>query len=87
MYAKVSKKGQVTIPKAIRDRLKIEADGGVLFIVEGEEIKLKGVPGAKACELSGSLGKYAKAYVPLETIREKIRGEIADDISREGLVD
>ncbi len=28
MYAKVSKKGQITIPKAIREKLKIEKEGG-----------------------------------------------------------
>lgn len=87
MYAKVSKKGQITIPKEIRKKLKIEKDGAVLFLVENNEVKLKGVPGVQSGELAGSLKKYAKGYVPLKKIREKIKGEIADETAAEGLSD
>ena len=38
MYAKISKKGQITIPKGIREILKIEKEGGILFLVEDNEI-------------------------------------------------
>ena len=44
MYAKISKKGQVTIPKPIREKLNIEKEGGVLFLIEKDEVKLKGSP-------------------------------------------
>ena len=87
MYSKMSRKGQVTIPKPIRERLKIENEGGVLFLVEDNEVKLKGVPGAKADFLAGSLKKYAKEYVPLNKIRKKIKGEISDEIAAEGISD
>ena len=87
MYAKMSKKGQITIPKPIRKKLKIEKDGAVLFVVEDNEVKLKGVPGVQAEQLAGSLQKYAKEYVSLKKIREKIQGEIADETAREGLSD
>ena len=63
MYAKISKKGQVIIPKAIRETLKVENDS----------IKLKGIPGSSARDLAGSLKKYAKDYIPLKTIRKKSR--------------
>jgi len=87
MYAKVSKKGQVTIPKVIREKLKIEREGGVLFLIEGDVVKLKGVPGEQVDQLAGSLNKYAKKYVPLDKIREKIKGKIADEAAKEGLSD
>ena len=87
MYAKISKKGQVTIPKEIRKKLKIEKDGAVLFLVEDNEVKLKGIPSGEAEQLAGSLKKYAKEYVPLEKIRKKIKGKIADEIAGEGLSD
>ena len=87
MYAKVSKKGQITIPKAIREILKIGNEGAVLFLVEGEEVTLKGIPGDHADQLAESLKKYAKEYVPLNKIRKKIKGKIADGIVREGLPD
>jgi len=87
MYAKMSKKGQITIPKPIREKLKIEKDGAVLFLVENNEVKIKGVPGGQFGELAGSLKKYAKGYVPLKKIREKIQGEIANETAEEGLSD
>ena len=87
MYARISKKGQVTIPKAIRQKLEIINEGAVLFLVEDNEVKLKGIPGAHADQLGGSLKKYAKEYVSLNKIRKKIKGKIADEIAREGLSD
>ena len=85
MYAKVSKKGQITIPKPIRKKLKIEKDGAVLFLVEDNEIKLKGVPGVRSEQLAGSLKKYTKEYVPLKEIRKKIQDDIANETAGEGL--
>jgi len=87
MYARLSKKGQVTIPKAIREKLNIDGEGGVLFLVEDDEVKLKGIPGGEIDKLAGSLKKYAKTYVPLEKIRTRIKGKIADAAAREGLSD
>ena len=87
MYSKVSKKGQVTIPKPIRERLKLGNEGGVLFLVEDNEVKLKGITGAQADLLAGSLKKYAKEHVPLKKVRKKIKGKIADEIASEGLSD
>ena len=87
MYARLSKKGQVTIPKAIREKLNIDNEGGVLFLVEDDEVKLKGIPGGEIDKLAGSLKKYAKTYVPLEKIRTRIKGIIADAAAREDLSD
>ena len=87
MYARISRKGQVTIPKAIRKKLKIDKEGGILFLVEDDEVKLKGIPGGQIDQLAGSLKKYAKEYVPLDKIRNKIKGKIADETAREGLSD
>ena len=87
MYAKVSKKGQITIPKPIREKLKIEKDGAVLFLVEDNEIKLKGVPGVQSEQLAGSLKKYARKYVPLNKIREKVKEKVANEAAGEGLSD
>ncbi len=85
MFARLSKKGQITIPKKIREILNIEKEGSVLFVVEGNEVKLKGIPAARIEDVAGCLKKYAKEYVDLETIREKIGDEIAEEIAQEGL--
>ena len=87
MYAILSKKGQVTIPKIIREKLNIDSEGGILFLVEDDEVKLKGIPGGEIDKLAGSLKKYAKTYVPLEKVRTRIKGKIADAAAREGLSD
>jgi AbrB family looped-hinge helix DNA binding protein len=87
MYARISKKGQVTIPKPIRERLKIKNEGGVLFLIEDNEVKLKGIPGAQATLLAGSLKKYAKGHVPLAIIRKEIQGKIANEVAAEGIPD
>ena len=87
MYAKMSKKGQITIPKAIRKKLKVDKEGGVLFLVENDEIKIKGIPGGQVAQLAGSLKKYAKEYVPLDKIRKRIKGKVADEAARESLSD
>lgn len=83
MYAKVSKKGQVTIPKAIRKKLNIDKQGGLLFLVKNDEVKLQGVPASPVNQLAGSLKKYAKKYTPLEKIRNDIQKKIANKIAEE----
>jgi len=71
MYAKVSKKGQVTIPKSVRDILNIGKNGAVLFVVENHEVKLKGVPISEAELLAGSLSEYAP-HIPLNRLKEMV---------------
>jgi hypothetical protein len=56
-------------------------------LIEDNEVKLKGVPGAKVNILAGSLKKYAKEFIPLNKIREKVKGKIANEVAREGLSD
>jgi len=58
-----------------------------LFLIEDDEVKLKGVPGGEIDDLAGSLKKYAKTYVPLEKVRDKIKGKIADEAARAGVSD
>jgi AbrB family looped-hinge helix DNA binding protein len=85
MYAKVSKKGQVTIPKTIREKLNIENEGAVLFLVENDEVKIKGVPIKSVAELAGSLNKYVKEYKPLKDMRKQTKRKIAEAAIVEGV--
>jgi AbrB family looped-hinge helix DNA binding protein len=85
MYARISKKGQITIPKAIRKKLRVDKEGGVLFLVENDEVKIRGIPGGQADQLAGSLKKYAKEHVSLDKIRKRIKGKIADEAAGESL--
>ena len=85
MYAKISKKGQVTIPKAVREKLNIANGGGVVFLFDEDGIKIKGIPGSQGKELAGRLKKYAQKYVPLNKVREHIQKNIAKSAAKEGL--
>jgi AbrB family looped-hinge helix DNA binding protein len=60
--AKISRKGQITLPKAARDalgtdlvQLEIGADGRIVIVA--------------VTDLAGSLSGYAKAYVPIDKAR------------------
>ena len=84
MYAKISKKGQITIPKAVRQALKVGAKDAVLFFIDNDEVKLKGIPGGTDRNLAGSLSRYSKKYTPLKKVRDQIKGDIAGEVAREG---
>ena len=57
----------------ITSTITIDKDGGVLFLVEKDEVKIKGIPAGQVEHLAGCLKKYAPSYVPLSQVREKIR--------------
>ncbi|GJL49834.1 MAG: hypothetical protein NPIRA01_10610 [Nitrospirales bacterium] len=50
----MTRKGQVTIPKEIRDRLEVKEGDKVFFVVRGEEIILKVIRGT-ILDLKGSI--------------------------------
>jgi AbrB family looped-hinge helix DNA binding protein len=78
IYAKVSKKGQITIPKPIRERLKLGKNSAVLFMIEGCDVVIKGVPFGSAESLAGSLRKFARIYESLDKIRPEVQEEIGN---------
>ena len=65
---KITKKGQVTIPKRIRERLNTEV---VQFAVVGDEIVIRPVR-----SVGGSLRKYAETGMPFGEAREKAWEEV-----------
>ncbi|MCX5815016.1 MAG: AbrB/MazE/SpoVT family DNA-binding domain-containing protein [Proteobacteria bacterium] len=69
--AKITSKGQVTIPKRIREVLK----GNVIeFEVVDEKVIIKPV-----MSIGGSLKKYAKEYKPINEIKETVWGYVVHD--------
>jgi AbrB family looped-hinge helix DNA binding protein len=50
----ITRKGQVTIPKAIRDRLGVREGEKVLFVMRGDDVVLKVVKGT-ILDLRGSV--------------------------------
>jgi len=68
--AAVSSKGQVTLPKEVRERLGLAASGKLRFVVEDERVVVKPVR-YSISDLAGMLGKPPR-HLTLEQIDEGI---------------
>lgn len=68
---KITSKGQVTIPKEIRNLL--GSDIVEFELIEGN-VMVKPVK-----SVGGSLKKYAKRHIPLEEIRDTVWEQVADE--------
>ena len=69
--AKISSKGQITLPKAVRDRL-----GSNLVRLVSDD---KGVRIEPVRDVAGSLRRYATGYVAIEEAREGAAQAAAGD--------
>lgn len=63
----ITSKGQITIPKAILERLKGRV---VEFVVTADTIELRPAESAQA-----GLSEYAPSYIPLDEVREAVWGK------------
>lgn len=70
--AKITRKGQVTIPKEMRDIL--QSNVVEFEKVGNDEIVIKPVKSVGA-----SLKKYTKKYVPLKEVKHKVWEDAAND--------
>lgn len=70
---KITRKGQVTIPKEIRDLLESDI---VEFELTGGKVVVKPVK-----SVGGSLSRYSRRYAPLKDIRDKVWEKVAHDRS------
>lgn len=69
--AKITSKGQTTIPKVIRDILKTNV---IEFEINEGKVILKPV-----YSIGGSLSKYSKGYTSLKNIRDNVWEEVVRD--------
>jgi antitoxin PrlF len=70
--ARLTSKGQVTIPKAVRDALGLSEGDSVVFRIEGERALLARTP--DLLELAGSVSVPAeKRGVPWDEVRRRTR--------------
>jgi len=73
--AKISSKGQITIPKAVRERL---GTGLVRLISDDHGVRIEPL-----ADVAGSLKRYAKTYVALDEAREgAAQAAMSDDDPR-----
>ena len=79
--ATVTAKGQITIPKAIRQTLGIQKKDRLIFLVEGEHLVLVPLRHRSLSELFGAL-PATQSYPGHQGIREAIHTELGDRMKR-----
>ena len=78
----MTRKGQVTIPKAIRDRLGVKEGEKVLFVMRGEEVVLKVVKGT-ILDFRGSVQPTAYPE-DFEKVRQSVKQTVAKKVAGHG---
>jgi AbrB family looped-hinge helix DNA binding protein len=78
----ITRKGQVTIPKAIRDRLGVKEGEKVFFVMRGEEVVLKVVKGT-ILDLRGSV-RPSEHPEDFEKIRRSVKQTVAKKVVGHG---
>jgi antitoxin PrlF len=83
--AKITFKGQVTIPKEIREALTIEQGDTVVFQVEGDHAILKPLKKKSLREFYGVL-TATRPYPGSEAIRKEVHHKMGKRFHRKGAV-
>ena len=78
---KVTRKGQVTIPKEVRDTLHITDSDYVVIVVDGDAATLYPVRGGKASSLKGRL-PATKPYPSSDEIRRKTARDLGEQMEQ-----
>lgn len=78
----ITRKGQVTIPKEIRDQLRAKEGERVHFVLRGDEVVLKIVRGS-VLDLRGSV-KPARHPEDFDAVRRKVKEEVASRTAGNG---
>jgi len=77
LTAKVTSKGQLTVPKAIREQMNVEPGDEILFVQRSDSIQLQRIPQeVSPDDLYGSLSSLLDRPVDLKKSREKIREKL-----------
>ena len=83
MQATVSSKGQITLPRFVREALGLKAGSIVSLRLEAGEAHLRPAPAGTARRLAGSLRRYAKPGAP-RRVHARVKREIARAAAAEG---
>ena len=77
--AKVTYKGQITIPKAVRDALNIEEGDSVTLQIEGDHAILKPLKKKALLEFYGAF-PATRPYPGNEALRKEVGGKLGEHI-------
>ena len=78
----ITRKGQVTIPKAIRDHLKAREGEKVMFVLRGNDVVLKVLRGS-ILELRGSV-KPMTHPEDFDAVRRSVKRRVSARVARHG---
>ncbi len=78
----VTRKGQITIPKEIRDQLGVRQGEKVVFVVRGAEVVLKVIRGT-ILDLKGSV-KAQRHPEDFEAMRKSVRRSVSKRLAENG---
>jgi len=82
---KITFKGQVTIPKEIREALTIQEGDSVIFEVQGDHAVLKPLRKKSLADFYGVLSA-TRPYPGSEAIRREVRHKMGKRLQRKGVV-
>jgi antitoxin PrlF len=82
--AKISSKGQITLPRRIRQALDVKPGERVLFVVEQERVVLRPMGPSTAETLAGSLRSYGGARQGFRETRAAVKKEVGRAAAQEG---
>ena len=78
----VTRKGQITIPKEIRNRLGVREGEKVIFVLRGDEVVLRVIRGT-ILDLKGSVKPHARPE-DFEAIRKSVKKAVSKRIAAGG---
>ena len=81
--ARISPKGQITLPKKVRQALAVKPGERVMFQVEADGVLLKPLGPSSAEALAGSLCRYAISGVPSHRVRDLVQEAVANAAAEE----
>ena len=82
--AKISAKGQITLPKRVRQALAVKPGEQVLFVVEDKTVWLRPLGPSSVQALAGSLAGYAGTRAKGNPPRQVVKKEVARAAAQEG---
>ena len=86
MNTTVSSKGQITLPRFVREALGLKPSSVVSLTLDERELRLRPAPQGTARRLAGSLRGYARAGRG-KTVRAQVKREVARAAAAENASD
>ena len=86
MNSTVSSKGQITLPRFLREAMGLKPGSVVSLTLDEGELRLRPAPAGTARRLAGSLRRYAKPASG-KSIRAHVKREVGRAAAREGASD